>query len=820
MSTILWTLAWIFGFGALAYHKQSLKISTAAIGLGLTATTYFSGGSIIVLLLAWATYLSLSVLFNSAEHRKKHLTQPLMAMIGASMPKVSPTEKAALEAGDVWWEAEWFKGKPDWKRFQALGKFELSDEERAFIDGPVEQACRMADDWKISQHDYDLSPELWTFLKEEGFFSFIIPKEFGGKGFSAAAHAQIVAKLASTSITLSTTVAVPNSLGPAELLLHYGTPEQKAHYLPRLAKGVEIPCFALTGPEAGSDAGSITDTGVVCRREIDGKMVTGVSLTWNKRYITLAPIATVLGLAVKVYDPEQLLGDTEDLGITCFLLPTKTNGIVIGRRHIPIGAPFMNGPTSGQDVFVPLDWVIGGSEKVGQGWQMLMECLSMGRGITLPSSSVGGSKFGVFSTGAYSRIRKQFKTPICEFEGIKEALARVAGFTYLADATRTFTVAAIDANLKPSVASAISKYHTTDLARQIALDVSDIHGGKGVMMGPRNYVARCYQTCPISITVEGANILTRNVIIFGQGAIRCHPYLKSEIDAVEANDLDAFDALLGKHIGHTLSNVSGSLWNGLTRAHFASHPRTNVPRRYQQLSQAGHAFALLADVSLLVLGGDIKIRENLSARLGDLLSYLYMGSAALKLYSEQGELTEDRPLVEWSCLWALGQFWRTFDDILVNFPNKWFSRAVRVATMPLGTPVTLPRDRLSHKVAALISTQSGTRRRLCSGIYNWETPGTLAHDIEQAFSDVLAAEPIEKRIAKAAKEKRISGKTESDLLLAAQQSNVVTPEEADMVAKAQASRSYIIAVDDFPADSLKRSATTQSKSFEQLNPSP
>jgi acyl-CoA dehydrogenase len=802
MLTLLWTVAWLFGLGALAYHRVSLYLSTALIGVALLGTTYYSLFPTLILLVMWVAYISLSVLFNNTEQRKKHVTAPLMSTIGSSMPKVSETERAALEAGDTWWEAEWFKGKPDWAHFQSIGKITLSEEENAFLEGPVEQACRMADDWDITHNRYDLPPELWDFLKKEGFFALIIPKEFGGKGFSAAAHAQIVTKLASRSVTLSTTVAVPNTLGPAELLLEYGTPEQKAYYLPRLAKGEEIPAFALTGPEAGSDASSIPDFGTVCKQTIDGEMVLGVKLSWNKRYITLAPVATVLGLAAKVYDPDHLLGETTECGITCFLLPTSTPGVEIGRRHLPAAAPFMNGPTSGKDVFIPLDCVIGGPKQIGHGWQMLMECLSVGRGITLPSSSVGGSKFGVLVTGAYSRIRKQFKTSICEFEGIKEVLARVAGFTYLAEATRLLTVSAIDVPLKPAVASAISKYNVTALARQVAIDVSDIHAGKGVMMGPRNYIARAYQSCPISITVEGANILTRNVIIFGQGAIRCHPYLKDEIDAVGENDLDKFDKLLGQHVGHTLSNVAGSFWHAISKARFAAHPQTNVPRRYQQLTQAGHAFALISDAALLIVGGKIKIKENLSARLGDLLSYLYMGSAALKLYSEQGEPTEDRPLVEWACLWCLGQFWRTFDDILVNFPNQWMARALRVAAMPLGTPVTLPEDRLSQKVAALLSGQTGTRRRLVAGMYDWEKPGTEANDLEQALQDVLAAEPIEKRIALAQKEGRINGRNESEVLVDAQQKSIVTPEEADMVAKAQASRAFVIAVDDFAPESL------------------
>ncbi|HYL19990.1 MAG TPA: acyl-CoA dehydrogenase, partial [Burkholderiales bacterium] len=498
--------------------------------------------------------------------RRALLSDPLLGWFRKVMPQVSQTEQEALEAGTVWWDGDLFSGKPDWNKLLAYPKPTLTSEEQAFVDGPVEELCRMCDEWQISYELNDLPPEVWQFIKDQGFLGMIIPKRYGGMGFSALAHSEVIMKLGSRNATACVSVMVPNSLGPAELLLHYGTEEQKNYYLPRLAKGLEMPCFALTGPEAGSDAGAIPDFGVVCKGVHEGKEVVGFRVTWEKRYITLGPVATLLGLAFKLYDPDHLLGQHEDLGITVALIPTKHPGVNIGRRHFPLNGSFMNGPNSGKDVFIPLDWVVGGRDYVGQGWRMLMECLAAGRAISLPSSTTGGAKTAVRATGAYSRVRSQFRVPIGKFEGVEEALARMGGNLYVMEAARLMTAGAVDLGEKPSVVSAIVKYHCTERARQVVNDAMDVHGGKGICLGPNNYLGRGYQQIPIGITVEGANILTRSMIIFGQGAIRCHPYVLREIAATREADpasaSRAFDEALWGHVSFVVRNVVHSLWLG------------------------------------------------------------------------------------------------------------------------------------------------------------------------------------------------------------------------------------------------------------------
>lgn len=798
----LWIVAWFGMVGWLAYQSVPRYTASSALVLACLLTLFLSPVSWIAKLVI-TTLTTASLLFTHARAlRIQYITAPLMKAIAKTMPQVSETEQLALDAGDVWWEGKWFSGKPQWADLNSIPAPRLTEEEQAFLDGPVEKVTQMTDDWEITQYSHDLPESVWQFLKQEGFFGLIIPKAYGGKAFSAMAHAQIVQKLASKSVTLSTSVAVPNTLGPAELLMHYGTEAQRAHYLPRLARGEDIPCFGLTTTDAGSDAGAIADKGIICYGEFDGEEVLGIRLNFEKRYITMAPIATVVGLAFKLYDPDNLFSDKTELGITCALIPSTTPGMKIGRRHLPVTIPFQNGPISGRDVFIPMDWIIGGPKMAGEGWRMLMECLSCGRGITLPSSSTGGAKFGLLATGAYARIRKQFKVPVCQFEGIKDALARIVGFTYLADATRTLTVAAIAAGKKPAIASAISKYHVTEMGRQIANDAMDIHGGKGIMMGPRNYLARAYQSSPISITVEGANILTRNLIIFGQGAIRCHPFLKEEIDAVQNEQLDSFDELLVQHTGFGLQNVVSVLFHGFTFGRFGSHPTTCVPKLYQQYSHAAAAFALTSDLSLALLGGHLKVRETLSARLGDMLSYLYMGSAALKRFADQGEPAEDVPVVEWCSTYALANFYRALIALLDNYPNKAIGRTLRTITMPFGRPVRHPSDRLTHEIASLVTEPTATRQRLIDGIYDPRQPESHANILEQALRDSLAAEPVEKKIHQGIKQGILTEDHPDALLMEAQRAQWITPEEADMVAKAQASRRYVIAVDDFAPESL------------------
>ena len=546
-----------------------------------------------------------------------------------------------------------FRGNPNWSRLHNYPQPRLSAQEKAFLEGPVEEVCGMVDDWQTTHEIADLSPEVWQFLKDNKFFAMIIKKKYGGLEFSAFAQSRVLQKLTGVSSVLASTVGVPNSLGPGELLQEYGTKEQQDYYLPRLATGEEIPCFALTGPEAGSDAGAIPDTGVICRQVFEDKEVLGIKLNWDKRYITLAPVATVLGLAFKLEDPDGLLGETKELGITCALIPTNMDGITIGRRHFPLNVPFQNGPTQGKDVFVPLDYIIGGSEMAGHGWRMLVECLSVGRAITLPSNSAGGIKTAALATGAYSRIRRQFKLPIGKMEGVEEPLARIGGNAYLMDAVTTMSTGAIDLGEKPSVISAISKYHLTEKMRSSIIDAMDIHGGKGICMGPNNYLARGYQGAPIAITVEGANILTRSLIIYGQGAIRCHPYVLAELEAANESNpekaLDDFDHALFGHIGFSISNISRSLWCSLTGAHLLPAPFNDESKRYYQLlTRFSSNLAMLSDVAMLALGADLKRRERISARLGDVLSHLYLASACLKRFNDEGRQADDLPLLKWA----------------------------------------------------------------------------------------------------------------------------------------------------------------------------
>jgi len=621
-----------FAFGTLAvlvllaYFRAPVFVWSAAVAvMGATWATVLGFGAVTNFVLA-AVFLAIAAAANLSALRRMLFSDPLLSIYRRLLPDMSQTEKEAIEAGTVWWDADLFSGRPDWERLLHTPTPRLSAEEQAFLDGPVDEACAMANDWEITHKHYDLPPQLWQFLKDKGFFGMIIPKKYGGLGFSALGHSAVVMKLSSRSNALAVTVMVPNSLGPAELLLHYGTEEQKNHYLPRLARGLEIPCFALTSPEAGSDAASIPDFGVVCKGTWQGKETLGMRLTWDKRYITLGPVASLLGLAFRLYDPERLLGGKEDLGITCALIQTNTPGVNIGRRHLPLNAVFQNGPNSGNEVFVPLDWIIGGREYAGKGWKMLMNCLAAGRSISLPTSSVGGTKALTRVTGAYARVRSQFRTPIGKLEGVEEALGRIAANAYMMEATRVMTAGAVDLGEKPSVISAIAKYHMTERARDCVNDSMDIHGGKGICLGPNNWVGRGYQVVPVAITVEGANILTRTLIIFDQGAIRCHPYVLREMRAAkELKGEEAsreFDDALTSHIGHTLSNGVRAVVHGLTRSMFASAPLSAAPETrhyYRHVTRLSAAFAFLADVSMLAMGGALKRKEKISGRLGDVL---------------------------------------------------------------------------------------------------------------------------------------------------------------------------------------------------------
>ncbi len=732
--------------------------------------------------------------------RRDLLTKPVHRWARRALPRMSETERAAIEAGDVWWDAELFSGNPDWKNLMDAPPAKLSAEEEAFLRGPVQELCGMLDEWKISWEQGDLAPEVWRFMREKKFFGMIIPKKYGGLGFSAYAHSEVIRTLSSRSNTGAVTVMVPNSLGPGELLMQFGTDEQREHWLPRLARGEEIPCFGLTSAEAGSDAAAMTDTGVVCRGNFKGKETLGIRLNWKKRYITLCPVATVLGLAFKLYDPDGLLGDKEDIGITVALIPTDLPGVTTGRRHLPAFQFFQNGPTEGKDVFIPLDYMIGGRQQAGHGWRMLMAALAAGRGISLPSLSAAGAAMAARTTGAYARLRVQFGLPVGKFEGVQQMLGRIAATAYLLDAARRFTCAALDQGRKLAVSSAILKYHATDRMRTAIIDAMDVHGGKAIMDGPLNYLGNAYRAAPIGITVEGANALTRNLIIFGQGSIRCHPHLLSEMEALQLEDhaksVDEFDRAFWKHVGHTCKTLFRATWRSWTGGIFAPAPEAGeVAGHYRQLSRYAAAFALTSDMALLVMGGALKRKENISARLGDILSELYLLSAALKRWEEEGRQTADLPLVEWCMADGTARINRAFDGIFANFPNRFVALLLRLM-LPLGARRE-PADALTQRCAELLMSPSAARDRLTADLYlGREGDGVWL--VEDALGKAIAAESILRRI----KEQDTDLKTARD-------TGIVSDEEAQCVAEAQEAIARVVAVDDFDASELSGMSKAQ-----------
>jgi acyl-CoA dehydrogenase len=814
-----WLAMYVMSFCILSYHRASLNVWTISFSLLVLFATFCSK----ITSLTWVSWIILLLVFIPLQYkpwRRKLISRPILNTYLKIMPTMSRTEKEALAAGSVTWEGELFCGMPRWNKLLNIPKPVLTAEEQAFLDGPVEELCCLTDDWDITHNRADLPPELWQFIREQGFFGLIIPKEYGGKAFSAYAHSQILAKVYSRSSTVATTIAVPNSLGPAELLLHYGTPKQKSYYLPRLARGVEIPCFALTAPNAGSDAGAITDEGIVCWGEHEGEHVLGIRLNWDKRYITLAPVATVIGLAFKLYDPEHFLGDQTSLGITCALIPRNTPGIIIGRRHFPLNIVFQNGPIQGKDVFIPVDWIIGGPEMAGHGWQMLMECLAAGRAISLPAGSTGGSKKLAFASGAYARIRRQFNLPIGRFEGIAAVLARIAGNTYIIDAARSLAAATIDTGEKPAIASAIVKYHTTELGRVVANDAMDIHGGKGICLGPRNYLARDYQASPIAITVEGANILTRNMIIFGQGAMRCHPHIFAEFDAASQTDktkqLIDFDHALIGHINYTLSNMVRTLTLSLTGGVFAQTPSGKLKKYFQLATRFSAAFALVADMSLLVLGGALKRKESISGRLGDILSYLYLLSAVLKHHHDQELPPEDDALIEWIMQTCFYQIQMTFAELLQNFPHRWVGRFLKVMIFPFGKSLIKPKDTVSHAVAELLLSPTSTRMRLAAGAFLSPVKENILAVLEDALLKVITSEAVEKTVRASFHAGVIEGNSLAEQALAARAQGVISEVEYEQLVAAEEARSKVIAVDDFMTVDLARNFTFVSNTHAEI----
>lgn len=741
--------------------------------------------------------------------RKKWITGPAFTTFKKILPPLSVTEQEAMEAGSVWWDGQLFSGKPDWSTLLAYGPSRLTEQEQQFLDNQVATLLGMLDDHKIVNEDRELPEAVWDYIKAEGFFSLIIPKEYGGLDFSAYANSTIVARIASRSLSAAVTVMVPNSLGPGELLMHYGTDEQKERWLPGLAKGTEVPCFALTGPEAGSDAGAIPDSGLVCKGEIEGKEVLGIRLNWDKRYITLAPRATVLGLAFKLFDPEGLLSADPAPGITCALIPTHHKGVEIGDRHFPMGLAFLNGTTQGKDVFIPLDWIIGGPEYAGRGWRMLVECLSAGRGISLPALGTASGHLSVLSTSAYAYVRKQFGLSIGKFEGVQEALGSIGGLTYQLEATRRLTAKALDLKESPAIITAISKYHMTEMARVVLDHAMDVHAGKGIQMGPKNYLAHNYMGIPVAITVEGANILTRNLMIFGQGATRCHPYVLPELQAAANPDHEAglaqFDRLLFKHIGFATGNVFGALWQGITGACFNRAPVSGpTASYYRQLTRMSKALALCADMSMLTLGGDLKRKEMISARLGDVLSHLYLGSATLKFFEDNGRPQDELPFVHYALCRNLHLIGEALSGFFDNFPNRVLAATLRALIFPFGNHYKKPLDSHAQAISVLLMTpDSGVRQRLTSLCYvpSAETPGL--GEVEAAFLAMVGVQDIEQKLRGAQKAGTLARKLSFEQLIAqGTEHNIIDEAEVSRLQEADRLRKIAIAVDSFKPGEL------------------
>ncbi|MCU7936346.1 MAG: acyl-CoA dehydrogenase [Candidatus Thiodiazotropha sp. (ex Dulcina madagascariensis)] len=751
---------------------------------------------------SWLLFAGALFFYLLPEQRRQWITRPLLNAFREVMPAMSSTEKEALNAGNVWWDGELFSGQPNWRQLLRQPKCHLTEREQAFLDGPVQTLCEMLDDWHITHEAKDLPPKTWEFIKQSGLFGMIIPESYGGLGFSAYAHSQAVMKIASRSITAAVTVMVPNSLGPAKLLLHYGTEEQKERYLRKLASGEEVPCFALTSPQAGSDAGAIPDNGVVTYGEHEGQQVLGIRLNWEKRYITLAPVATLIGLAFKLEDPEGLLGDDPSPGITVALIPHDTPGVEIGPRHMPLDIPFQNGPTYGRDVFIPIDWVMGGADGVGQGWRMLVESLSEGRSISLPALSTGAGKQASRYTGAYAAVRSQFGQPIGHFEGVEEALARIGGLTYQMDAARKLTLSALDSGESPSVISAIVKYHLTERYRQAINDAMDIQGGSGICLGPDNLIGKAYQATPIAITVEGANILTRSMIIFGQGAIRSHPYVLKEFEAVENQDDDAalyqFDEALFSHIGFVVTNFARTLWLGISHGRLSESPKSGPSRRYfQRLNWMSAAFALTTDIALMTLGGSLKRKERLSARLGDMLSNLYIASASLKRYVEEGERQEDLPLMQWALDDSLDRIQHALRGLLRNMPVRPLAWLLRVVIFPTGLPFHKPTDRLDHQVARILLSPGEVRDRLTQGIYTTDDPQHRVGQLERALIAVAAATPHEKTLRRAKRAGQLKSRDIQSLIEEAIGLGILSDSDREALEEADRLRNQIIQVNTF-----------------------
>lgn len=787
----------------LLYHRLAYWAWVVPGGLGFVWWSVSGGWDAPVFRGGAVAFLFLAVLVGFRPLRRLVVTSWLIKLVKPLLPRMGATERIALEAGTVWWDGDLFSGNPDWRKLMDFKIQELSQEERDFLDGPVTEVCAMLREWDVVQHG-DLPAHAWDFLKQHGFFGMIIPKEYGGLGFSAAAHSAVIVKLASRSITAAVTVMVPNSLGPAELILHFGTDEQKRHYLPGLASGKEIPCFALTGPEAGSDAAATQSEGIVSRGTYEGEEVLGMRINWRKRYITLAPVATVIGLAFRLRDPDGLLGDKEDLGITCALIPAKLPGVDIGARHDPMGVPFHNGPTSGHDVFVPLDFIIGGRERAGDGWRMLMTSLAAGRSISLPALSVASAQFTSRLVGAYATVREQFDTPIGRFEGIEEPLARIGGLTYLMNAARTMTAGAVDAGEKPAVPSAIVKAYLTECMRQVVNNGMDIRAGAAICRGPRNVLATAYQAVPIGITVEGANILTRSMIIYGQGAVRCHPFVQDEIHSAADGDVATFDRAFFGHVGHVFANAARAVILGVTDGRVARAPVSGrASSTFGKFTRMSVAFALVSDVAMGTLGGRLKRREKITGRLADALAWMYLGSAALKRFVDEGQQARDVCFVQYACLDALYRVQSALAGVLENLPNRPAAWLLRRLVFPLGARYRMPNDRLGGSVARGLLEDREARLHLTTDIYVPQHDEAGLGRLEHALDHAVMALAVETKIRDAVRAGQLDRAPGDELLASALAAGVITEAERQQVLDADEVRNEVIQVDSFSAEEFQ-----------------
>lgn len=795
-----------------AYSQQSLLITAVAFtALTLTKLVLTGVGVFSIILIVIAVAL---LLLSQTSLRKQYLSRAIFQWFRSVLPDISQTEQEAIDAGTVWWDGELFSGKPNWKKLLSLPKPGFTEEEQAFLDGPVVELCRMMDNWNINHNLSVIPPEILKFIKDKGFLGMIIPTEYGGLGFSGTAQSEVLSRISVTGGCISIFIGVPNSLGPGELLIKYGTEEQKDYYLPRLAKGVDVPCFALTGPLAGSDATSLPDTGVVCKGEFNGEEVVGIKLNFEKRYITLAPVASVVGLAFQLSDPDHLMGDKDEYGITCALIPRKTKGIRIGRRHKPIGDAFINGPIFGNDVFIPLDYIIGGAKMAGMGWTMLVNCLSVGRCITLPSIGNGMSKQMLMGTSAYAAVRQQFGLPIAKFEGVQKPLARIAGYSYIENAACAHTVQSLSYGEKPSVASAILKYHVTEMARQCLIDAMDIHGGKSIMTGPKNYVADPYSSIPILITVEGANIMTRNLMIFGQGATRSHPYVLKEMQLAKqpVNDqtVTEFDHVFFAHIGFSISNAVRSFMLGVAGGVLSKNPgHHRLAKHYRDVDRLSAAFALIADVSMLSLQSSLKFKEMLSARLGDLLSYLYMASMVLKHYENEGCPEDEYPLVEWSMAHLTYSYQVALDEILQNYPNGLVALKLRCLIFPLGKPFKAPADTLDTQIANLFTRNTDLRQRYLVNVFAENIDVNPAGQANHVFLENDRLQPIFKKVIAAVRDKTIKKAIGKQQIELAKEAGVITAAEAKKLLAYDRQLMEIIHVDHFEEKELIRTAVVK-----------